>query len=197
MNEDEYFDFLPRGNTLKLMKVIIGLGNPGKKYENTRHNVGFLAVEYLRQKFAWSEWEDAPRFHSVKSELSIMDYPLSIIKPLTFMNLSGDAVASIVNYYKLDPKKDILVISDDLDMEFAKVRYREKWSHGGQNGLRDIIAKLGTDEFTRIKIGIGRHEKYEVSDWVLSKFSKEEMKKLEELFEEKIIAHIKIFWEKL
>ena len=87
---------------------------------------------------------------------------------------------SIVNFYKLDPKADILVISDDIDMDFAKVRYRGKGSHGGQNGLRDIIAKLGSDEFSRIKIGIGRHEQYSVSDWVLSKFTKEEVKELHE-----------------
>ena len=91
------------------------------------------------------------------------------------MNLSGDSIASIVNFYKLDPKTDILIISDDIDMEFAKVRYRKEWSHGGQNGLRDISLKIGTHEFSRIKIGIGRHEKYSVSDWVLSKFTKEEV----------------------
>lgn len=95
------------------------------------------------------------------------------------MNLSGDAVGSIVNFYKLDAKNEILIISDDIDMEFGKVRYREKWSHGWQNGLRDIISKLGSDEFWRIKIGIGRHEKYEVVDWVLSKFSESELEHLE------------------
>jgi PTH1 family peptidyl-tRNA hydrolase len=98
---------------------------------------------------------------------------------MTFMNLSWNAITSIVNFYKLDPKKDILVLSDDLDMEFGKVRFREKWSHWGQNGLRDIITKLGTDEFARIKIGIGRHEKFEVVDWVLSKFQKDEIETLE------------------
>jgi peptidyl-tRNA hydrolase, PTH1 family len=88
------------------------------------------------------------------------------------MNLSGESVSSLVNFYKLNPKTDILVISDDIDMEFAKIRYREKGSHGGQNGLRDIIARIGTDEYSRIKIGIGRHEHMSVSDWVLSKFQK-------------------------
>lgn len=90
------------------------------------------------------------------------------------MNLSGQSVASLVNFYKLDPKTDILVISDDIDMEFAKVRFRAKGSHGGQNGLRSIIEQLGTDEFARIKIGIGRDERYSVSDWVLSQFQKDE-----------------------
>ncbi len=96
------------------------------------------------------------------------------------MNLSGAAILTLTNFYKLDPKKDIIIISDDIDMEFAKVRYRKEGSHGGQNGLRDIVEKLGTNEFSRIKIGIGRHEKYSVSDWVLSKFMKEEMKTIED-----------------
>ena len=106
------------------------------------------------------------------------------------MNLSGEAVASITHFYKIDPSRDVVVISDDIDMEFAKVRKREQGSHGGQNGLRDIITKLGTDGFTRIKIGIGRHEKYEVSDWVLSKFTKEEQKMLETEVFEKVLENI-------
>jgi peptidyl-tRNA hydrolase, PTH1 family len=168
------------------MKLIVWLGNPGKKYENTRHNVGFLVVEHMQKYFKWSEWEDS-KFQALLSKTSLF----TLVKPMTFMNLSGDAVASIVNFYKLDPGKDILIISDDLDMEFAKVRYREKWSHGGQNGQRDIIAKLGTDEFARIKIGIGRHEKYEVSDWVLSKFQKEEREILESEVFLKVEEYIK------
>ena len=108
-----------------------------------------------------------------------------LFKPTTYMNLSGDAVIPLLNFYKLDPKKDVIVLSDDLDMEFGKVRYRAKGSHGGQNGLRDIIAKLGTDEFARIKIGIGRNPQYEVVDWVLSKFTKSEQALLsEEIFPE-------------
>lgn len=94
------------------------------------------------------------------------------------MNLSGNAVQSIVNFYKIS-LEDILVISDDIDMEFGKIRFREKWSHGWQNGLRDIIAKFGTDNFSRLKIGIGRHEKMNVADWVLSRFSALELEKLE------------------
>lgn len=120
------------------------------------------------------------------------------MKPLTFMNLSGDAITSIVNFYKLDPKKDILVLSDDLDMEFWKVRYREKWSHGGQNGLRDIMTKLGSDEFSRIKIGIGRHEKFEVVDWVLSKFQKDEVDILEnEVFPKMAETVKKWLWDSI
>lgn len=94
------------------------------------------------------------------------------------MNLSGNAVSQICHFYKISPK-DIIVISDDIDMDFGKVRAREKGSHGGQNGLRDIITKLGTNEFLRIKIGVGRHEKMSVSDWVLSRFTSEELFALE------------------
>lgn len=104
-----------------------------------------------------------------------------LLKPLTFMNLSGQSVASLVHFYKLDPKTDILVIADDIDMAFGKVRYRAKGSSGGQNGLKSIIEHLGTDEFARIKVGIGRDDRFAVSDWVLSKFTSEEMKILKEV----------------
>ena len=108
------------------------------------------------------------------SEGKIGHEKILLLKPTTYMNLSGQSVASLVNFYKLDPKTDILVISDDIDMEFGKVRFRAKGSHGGQNGLRSIIGHLGMDEFARIKIGIGRDERYSVSDWVLSQFQKDE-----------------------
>ena len=106
------------------------------------------------------------------------------------MNLSGDVVSAMVSYYKLDPKNDILVISDDIDMEFGKVRYRAEGSHGGQNGLRDIILKTGTTEFARIKIGIGRHEHMSVSDWVLSRFTDDERKMIDTDIQKKVQAYI-------
>ena len=113
-----------------------------------------------------------------------------LLKPTTFMNLSGESVGNLLHFYKLDPSQDMLILSDDIDMEFAKVRYRNVWSHGGQNGIRSIIEHLGSDQFSRIKIGIGRDDRYSVSDWVLSRFTKEELQKLEsEVFwvvEEKI-----------
>jgi PTH1 family peptidyl-tRNA hydrolase len=141
-------------------------------------------LDMLREELWGSEWQDS-KFHGVVSKLDgaritnhesrITSSDILLFKPTTYMNLSGDAVSTLVNFYKLDPQTDVLVISDDIDMEFGKVRYRAKGSHGGQNGLKDIIAKLGTDEFARIKIGIGRHEQYSVSDWVLSKFTGEEL----------------------
>ncbi len=161
------------------MKIIIWLGNPGAKYANTRHNVGFMMVDSL-QNNTLGEWEDSKWKGFIAKWRDIL-----LFKPTTFMNLSGEAVSLLVNFYKIDPKTDILVISDDIDMEFGKVRYRTKWSHGGQNGLRDIIAKLGTDEFARIKIGIGRDPRFDVSDWVLSRFTNEENDTLQgEIFDE-------------
>lgn len=112
------------------------------------------------------------------------------IKPETFMNLSGDTVSTLVSFYKLDPKKDILVISDDIDMEFWKIRYRKEWSHGGQNGLRDIVTKLWTNEFARIKVGIGRDDRYSVSDWVLSNITPDEKTQLEKDIFPKVAEYI-------
>ena len=102
-----------------------------------------------------------------------------LLKPTTFMNLSGESVGNVLHFYKLDPSQDMLILSDDIDMEFAKVRYRNVWSHGGQNGIRSIIEHLGSDQFSRIKIGIGRDDRYSVSDWVLSRFTNEEQKILQ------------------
>lgn len=101
-----------------------------------------------------------------------------LLKPLTFMNLSGESVAAIMNFYKI-PRENILIISDDIDMDFGKIRLREKGSSGGQNGLKSIAEHLGTEEFARLKIGVGRDDRYNVADWVLSKFTDEEKKNLE------------------
>ncbi|MDD5197652.1 MAG: aminoacyl-tRNA hydrolase [Candidatus Gracilibacteria bacterium] len=165
------------------MKLIVGLGNPGKEYANTRHNVGFLFVEYLRDKWGFEDWKDS-KFKGIISEGAIKGEKVILLKPMTYMNLSGESVISLVNFYKI-PRENILVLSDDIDMDFGKIRLREKGSSGGQNGLKSIAALLGTEEFARLKIGIGRDDRYDVADWVLSKFSSEEKKNLQEaVFEE-------------
>lgn len=156
------------------MKLIVWLGNPGREYANTRHNVGFFMVDILRETLWFPDWVDS-RFSWVMSEGNIDGEKILLLKPTTYMNLSGESVSKVVNFYKLDPATDILVLVDDLDMEFAKVRYRREGSAGGQNGIKSIIGQLGTQEFSRIKVGIGRDERYTVSDWVLSKFQKEEL----------------------
>lgn len=174
------------------MKLIIWLGNPGTQYRYTRHNIGFLCVDFFQQHWDFSEWKDS-KFSALISEGMVAGEKILLVKPLTFMNLSGNAVQAILGFYKLTPS-DIVVISDDIDMEFAKIRKRESWSHWGQNGLRDIIAKIGTSDFLRIKIGIGRHPIMSVSDWVLSKLTAEECAQLEtEVFPE-VAARCKSLW---
>lgn len=141
----------------------------------------------------FENFKEDKKFKSLISNAPIVsNIPSSVIaiKPETYMNLSGDAVVAIVWFYKLDPTRDILVISDDIDMEFWKVRFRKEWSHGGQNWLKDIIMKLGTNEFARIKIGIGRDERYSVSDWVLSQITTDEKIQLEKEIFPKVQEYI-------
>ena len=135
------------------MKCIIGLGNPGKEFVNTRHNVGFMAAEYLSKKWGFEGFTLLKKHEALISVGQPSDEKVLIVLPQTYMNLSGKSVQSIVSFYGLAPA-DILVISDDIDMEFGKVRIRPNGSSGGQNGLKSITEHLGTSEFSRIKIGI-------------------------------------------
>ena len=161
------------------MKVVIGLGNPGKKYEKTRHNIGFIAVDNLRKKRNISD--EREKFQALVSEKNIDGEKVIFLKPQTFMNLSGNSVIEIVNFYKLDPKKDIIVIYDDMDLSFGDIRIREKGSSGGHNGIKSIISHIG-EEFIRIKCGIGAKEKDAV-EHVLGEFNQTEQKDLEEILE--------------
>ena len=161
------------------MKVVIGLGNPGKKYEKTRHNIGFIAVDSLRKKLNVSD--EREKFQALVSEKNIDGEKVIFFKPQTFMNLSGNSVIEIINFYKLDPKKDIIVIYDDMDLSFGDIRIREKGSSGGHNGIKSIISHIG-EEFIRIKCGIGAKEKDAV-EHVLGEFNQTEQKDLEEILE--------------
>ena len=161
------------------MKVVIGLGNPGKKYEKTRHNIGFIAVDSLRKKLNVSD--EREKFQALVSEKNIDGEKVIFFKPQTFMNLSGNSVIEIVNFYKLDPKKDIIVIYDDMDLSFGDIRIREKGSSGGHNGIKSIISHIG-EEFIRIKCGIGAKEKDAV-EHVLGEFNQTEQKDLDEILE--------------
>ena len=161
------------------MKVVIGLGNPGKKYEKTRHNIGFIAVDNLRKKMNISD--EREKFQALVSEKNINGEKVIFLKPQTFMNLSGNSVIEIVNFYKLDPKKDIIVIYDDMDLSFGDIRIREKGSSGGHNGIKSIISHIG-EEFIRIKCGIGAKEKDAV-EHVLGEFNQTEQKDLDEILE--------------
>ena len=161
------------------MKVVIGLGNPGKKYEKTRHNIGFIAIDNLRKKINVND--EREKFQALVSEKNIDGEKVIFLKPQTFMNLSGNSVIEIVNFYKLDPKKDIIVIYDDMDLSFGDIRIREKGSSGGHNGIKSIISHIG-EEFIRIKCGIGAKEKDAV-EHVLGEFNQTEQKDLDEILE--------------
>lgn len=158
---------------MQQIKLIIGLGNPGKKYEKTRHNIGFTVVNELVSARGL-DWQTG-RFAAELAEGKVAGQRIFFLKPLTYMNKSGESVAGIVHYYKIDAS-ELLVIHDDLDLPLGRVRITVKGSAGGHNGIKSIIQHLGTDDFTRLKIGIGRppNTKVEVVDHVLAPFLKEE-----------------------
>ncbi len=162
--------------------MIVGLGNPGKKYENTRHNAGFMALDVLEK-----EWGATPYGNKKTATLSrakVGDKEVLLVRPLTFMNLSGNAVNEVGAFYKI-PAKNIIVIADDVSMAVGRMRIRDKGSDGGHNGLKDIIRVLGNDRLMRIKIGVGQkpHPDYDLADWVLGRFPKEDLPTLKEVLE--------------
>lgn len=150
------------------MKLIAGLGNPGKEYEKTRHNSGFMAIDLLADKLGVSI--SSSNFNALTTVVRIEGVPVLLMKPKTYMNNSGSAVSQAVSYYKIEPE-DILIIHDDIDLPVGSVRIRKKGSDGGQKGMKSIISCLGTNEIARIRIGVGHSEKGDheaVPDWVLS-----------------------------
>lgn len=155
------------------MKCIVGLGNIGKKYENTRHNIGFMVVDAFIDKHNIEL--DKQKFKGNYTVATIHGEKVLFIEPMTYMNLSGEAIRPLIDYYKVDIE-DLVVLYDDLDMPQGRIRIRQKGSAGGQNGMRSIIQHLGTQEFKRIRVGIGRPEgRQPVVDYVLQKFSSDEM----------------------
>ena len=154
------------------MKLIVGLGNVGNVYENTRHNLGFMCVDYFARKHNLVFKEDK----KLKCLITTFNYnseKIIIIKPTTYMNLSGEAVLAVKNFYKISIL-DILIICDDLDSHVGRVRLRQNGSSGGHNGLKNIILHLGTEEFKRVKIGIGRDPLINTADYVLGHFKTED-----------------------
>nr|WP_269148980.1 aminoacyl-tRNA hydrolase [Evansella clarkii] len=150
------------------MKLVVGLGNPGKQYEGTRHNVGFDVIDRCEEKLGIEL--DQTKFKGIYGYKNLERERVFLLKPLTFMNLSGESIVPLMNFYKIG-KEDLLVIYDDLDLAPGTIRLRQKGSHGGHNGIRSIISQLGTEEFNRIRIGIGRPDKGQaVPDYVLGKF---------------------------
>jgi PTH1 family peptidyl-tRNA hydrolase len=159
------------------MKVVVGLGNPGPKYAGTRHNVGFGVIDYLAAAPGVGPFRT--RFQALVAEAKEGTEQVLLVKPETFMNLSGRAVRQVVDFYKL-PTTDLLVVSDDFNLPLGKLRARAKGSHGGQNGLRDIQQQLGTDEYPRLRVGVGQPGPGEAVDYVLSRFKPGEKKAVEE-----------------
>lgn len=159
------------------MKLIIGLGNPGKEYEKTRHNVGFMVMDCLEELFKVQISNKKFKGEYVKFKYKGED--IILLKPLTYMNASGESVIQVMNFFKIDVK-DILVIYDDLDMPVGKLRLRESGSAGGHNGIKSIIAHVGTQKFKRIRVGIDRHPRIPVVDYVLGKFPKDDIPHIEE-----------------
>lgn len=146
--------------------MVVGLGNPGRQYENTRHNVGFITADQIAEKRGFKI--DRLRFQSLTGECMIAGKRVLFLKPSTFMNLSGQAVVEAMNFYKL-PIENVIVVHDDVSLAPGRLRVRAKGSHGGHNGLKNIIYLTGKDTFPRVKIGVGDkpHPDYDMADWVL------------------------------
>ena len=154
------------------MKLIVGLGNPGSKYERTRHNVGFDVVDRMAADAGGGRWKE--RFSGRVQDVRIDGTPALLLKPLTYMNLSGQAVQAACRFYKLEPA-DVLVICDDFHLPLGKLRFRARGSAGGQKGLADILNKLQTQEVPRLRIGVGElPDRWDAADFVLSRFAKDE-----------------------
>ena len=164
------------------MKIIVGLGNPGREYEGTRHNVGFSFIDfYLESKKITPSWKN--KFQGLYCEVRIHGEKIMFLKPQSFMNLSGTVVSQFMHFFKIDVE-DLLVISDDLDLNLGNFKLRDKGSCGGHNGLRNIEQCIHTQQYKRLKIGISNDKSRETKDYVLESFSKDEKKVLNDLFSE-------------
>lgn len=167
------------------MKLIIGLGNPGKKYEHTRHNMGFDVVDLFSDLSQIDV--DKEIFHGLMGRGEVFDEDIMLFKPTTFMNLSGTAVREVINYFKI-PLEDVIVIFDDMALNPGKIRLRPDGSSGGHKGMQNIIDNLGTDQIKRIRIGIGEPSEDDTIDYVLSKPIKEERELIEVAIKDAIEA---------
>ena len=164
------------------MLVIVGLGNPDDKYQGTRHNVGFDVIGLLAEKYNIAV--DTKKHRAYIGKGIIGGQKVILAKPQTYMNLSGESVRSLVEYYKVDPETELLIIFDDISLDVGQLRIRKKGSAGGHNGIKNIIANLGTSVFQRIKVGVGEKPKgYDLADYVLGRFSKEDRELIKEGFE--------------
>ncbi len=170
------------GANRSVSHLVVGLGNPGEKYARTRHNVGFMAVDYISEKLNIKV--NKSKFKALVGECNLANKRVLFMKPQTFMNLSGEAVREAMDFYKI-PAENILIIFDDVSLVPGKMRVRLKGSAGGHNGIKSIIEHLGTNEFPRIKIGVGAkpNPEYDLADWVLGTFEKKDMELVSQCIE--------------
>lgn len=166
------------------MWLIAGLGNPGKQYQMTRHNVGFMLVDYWLKALSGSLPDYREEHKALTKKLKLDHEEILIAKPQTFMNRSGESVQSLIGFYKIAQEK-MLVVHDDIDQPFGSLRFHKNRGHGGQNGVRNISELLGSMDYARLKIGVGRpaHPDFDIGDYVLSGFSKEDADHLPKIFE--------------
>ena len=167
--------------------IVVGLGNVGKQYELTRHNAGFLAIDRIAEKYGAKI--DRVKFHATVGECTIGGKRVLLMKPTTLMNRSGLAVGEAASFYKI-PAENILVLHDEISFDPGMLRIRRKGSAGGHNGLKSLIASLGSDEFPRVKIGVGKkpNPEYDLADWVLGKMPEGEMKAMSSRFDDIAVA---------
>ena len=167
------------------MYVIAGLGNPGKKYENTRHNMGFITIDQLAEKHNIKT--DKLKFKALVGEGRIAGQKVLLVKPQTYMNLSGESIREVMNFYKLEPE-NLIVIYDDIDIEAGTLRIRKFGSAGTHNGMKSVVYQLQSDRFPRIRLGIGSKKKGDLVNFVIGGFSKEEVPVLEEAVNHAVLA---------
>ena len=160
--------------------LIVGLGNPGRQYENTRHNAGFICLDYIASELGVKV--NRVKFKSAVGEAAVGGKKCLLMKPSTFMNLSGQAVTEAMNFYKIPPERTVILF-DDISLDVGSLRIRRKGSDGGQNGMKNIIYLSGSEDFPRVKIGIGKkpHPDYDLKDWVLSRFGEKDSKQIKEI----------------
>ena len=177
--------FKSNSTTNQIEYLIVGLGNPGRQYENTRHNAGFICLDYIAEELGVKV--NRVKFKSAVGEAKIGGKKCLLVKPSTFMNLSGQAVTEAMNFYKIPPERTIILF-DDISLDVGCLRIRRKGSDGGQNGMKNIIYLSGSEDFPRVKVGIGHkpHPDYDLKDWVLSRFSEKDAKTIKEL-----LPHVK------
>ena len=169
------------------MFIIVGLGNPSSRYEGTRHNIGFDVIDRISEEYHIPV--DTRKHRALIGKGVIDGTKVILAKPQTFMNLSGESVRELVDYYKIDEENELIVVYDDISLDVGKIRIRKKGSAGGHNGIKNIIAHLGHDVFMRVKVGVGEKPKgYDLADYVLGHFSKEEREAMDEACENAVQA---------